>query len=48
MDKPTVPWPARCACGAGMFVKGRRPMIAILTVMILLCLSDPIATLLER
>ena|SRR3982751_5935216 len=36
-----------CACGAGIFAKGRRPMIAILTVMILLCLSDPVATLLE-
>lgn len=37
-----------CACGAGVFVKGRRPMIAILTIMILLCLSDPVATLLEK
>jgi hypothetical protein len=36
------------ACGAGVFVKARRPMIAILTIMILLCLSDPIATLLEK
>jgi hypothetical protein len=36
------------ACAAGIFVKGRRPMIAILTVMILLCLSDPVATLLEK
>jgi len=34
-------------CAAGIFVKGRRPMITILTVMILLCLSDPLATLLE-
>ena len=37
-----------CACAAGVFVQGRRAMIAILTVMILLCLSDPMATLLER
>jgi hypothetical protein len=37
-----------CACGAGVFVKGRRPMISILTIMILLCLSDPVATLLEK
>src|SRR3954451_11369121 len=36
-----------CACGARIFAKGRRPMIAILTVMILLCLSDPVATLLR-
>jgi hypothetical protein len=36
------------ACAAGILIKGRRPMIAILTVMILLCLSDPVATLLER
>jgi hypothetical protein len=36
------------ACAGGIFVRGRRPMIAILTVMILLCLSDPVATLLER
>jgi hypothetical protein len=36
------------ACAAGIFVKGRKPMIGILTVMILLCLSDPVATLLER
>jgi hypothetical protein len=35
------------ACAAGIFVKRRRPIIAILTIMILLCLSDPIATLLE-
>jgi hypothetical protein len=37
-----------CACAAGIFVKARRPVIAILTIMILLCLGDPIATLLER
>jgi hypothetical protein len=37
-----------CACGAGVFVKERRPMITILTIMILLCLSDPVATLLEK
>jgi hypothetical protein len=37
-----------CACGAGVFVKARRPMIAILAIMILLCLSDPVATLLEK
>jgi hypothetical protein len=36
------------ACAAGIFVKSRRPMIAILTVMILLCLSDPVATLFEK
>jgi len=36
------------ACAAGIFVKARKPMIAILTIMILLCLSDPVATLLER
>jgi len=36
------------ACVAGIFVKGRRSMIGILTTMILLCLSDPIATLLEK
>ena len=36
------------ACAAGIFVKGRKPMIAILTFMILLCLSDPVATLLEK
>jgi hypothetical protein len=36
------------ACAAGIVVKGRKPMIAILTVMILLCLSDPVATLLEK
>ncbi len=35
------------ACAAGIFVKERRAMIAILTIMILLCLSDPVATLLE-
>lgn len=37
-----------CACGAGIFVKDRKAMIAILSVMILLCLSDPVATLLEK
>jgi hypothetical protein len=37
-----------CACAAGIFVKGRQPMIAILTVMILLCLGDPVATMLEH
>jgi hypothetical protein len=37
-----------CAVAAGIFVKGRRPMIAILALTILLCLGDPIATLLER
>ena len=37
-----------CACAAGIFVKGRKPMIAILTIMIVLCLSDPVATLLEK
>jgi len=36
------------ACAAGIFVKARKPMIAILTIMILLCLSDPVATLLEK
>ena len=35
------------ACATGIFAKGRKPMIAILIVMILLCLSDPVATLLE-
>lgn len=35
-------------CAAGILVKGRKPMIAILTAMILLCLSDPVATLLEK
>lgn len=37
-----------CACGAGILVKDRKAMIAILSVMILLCLSDPVATLLEK
>ena len=37
-----------CACAAGIFVKGRKSMIAILTIMILLCLSDPLATILEK
>ena len=36
------------ACAAGILVKGRKAMIAILGVMILLCLIDPVATLLER
>ena len=36
------------ACSAGIFVRARKPMIVILTGMILLCLSDPVATLLER
>jgi hypothetical protein len=36
------------ACGAGIFLKGRKPMVAVLTVMVLLCLSDPAATWLER
>jgi hypothetical protein len=36
------------ACAAGIFVKARKPMIAILTIMIVLCLSDPVATLLEK
>jgi hypothetical protein len=36
------------ACAAGIFVTARKPMIAILAVMILLCLSDPVATLLEN
>ena len=36
------------ACAAGIFVKNRKLMIAILTVMILLCLSDPLATILEK
>jgi hypothetical protein len=37
-----------CACGAGIFVRARIPMIVILSIMILLCLSDPVATLLEK
>jgi len=37
-----------CACGAGIFVKGRKPMLVVLGVMILLCVSDPVATLLEK
>jgi hypothetical protein len=37
-----------CACAGGIFAKGRKPMIAILAIMILLCLSDPVATLLEK
>ena len=37
-----------CACAAGIFVKDRKSIIAILTLMILLCLSDPVATLLEK
>ena len=41
-------WAFMSACAAGIFVKGRKPMIGILTVMILLCLSDPVATLLEK
>jgi hypothetical protein len=36
------------ACAAGIFVKERRLMISILTIMILLCLSDAVATLLEK
>ena len=37
-----------CACAAGIVVRKRKPVIAILIVMILLCLSDPLATLLEK
>jgi hypothetical protein len=37
-----------CACAAGIFIRQRKPMIAILTIMILLCLGDPVATLLEK
>lgn len=36
------------ACAAGIFAKGRKPMIVILMTMILLCLGDPVATLLEK
>jgi hypothetical protein len=36
------------ACAVGIFVKGRRPIIVVLTIMILLCLGDPVATLLEK
>jgi hypothetical protein len=33
-----------CACAAGIFIKERKAMIAILTIMILLSLSDPVET----
>jgi hypothetical protein len=36
------------ACAIGIFVKGRKSIIGIITVMILLGPSDPAATFLEK
>ena len=36
------------ACAAGIFVTARKPIIAILALLLLLNLVDPVSTLLER
>jgi hypothetical protein len=37
-----------CGCAAGVFVNGRKPLIAILAMLAALNLIDPVATLLEK